>query len=39
LRSLGAATEVWELGRVRYNGHIAEFLFTFGLVFIIGRAV
>src|SRR6202161_3577181 len=36
---LGAAIEVWGLRRVHQNGHIAELLFTFGLVFIIGRAV
>jgi branched-chain amino acid transport system permease protein len=30
---------VWGLRRVHHNGHIAELLFTFGLVFIIGRAV
>ena len=34
---LGAAIEVWGLRRVHHNGHIAELLFTFGLVFIIGR--
>ena len=37
--ALGAAIEVWGLRRVHYNGHIAELLFTFGLVFIIGRSV
>jgi branched-chain amino acid transport system permease protein len=37
--ALGAAIEVWGLRRVHHNGHIAELLFTFGLVFIIGRAV
>jgi len=36
---IGAAIEVWGLRRVHHNGHIAELLFTFGLVFIIGRAV
>ena len=36
---LGAAIEVWGLRRVHQNGHIAELLFTFGLVFIIGRSV
>ena len=36
---LGAAIEVWGLRRVHHNGHIAELLFTFGLVFIIGRSV
>src|SRR6201995_4355774 len=35
---LGAAIEVWGLRRVHRNGHIAELLFTFGLVFIIGRS-
>ena len=35
----GAAIEVWGLRRVHRNGHIAELLFTFGLVFIIGRSV
>jgi branched-chain amino acid transport system permease protein len=37
--AIGAALEVWGLRRVHHNGHIAELLFTFGLVFIIGRAV
>src|SRR6201992_4102013 len=37
--ALGAAIEVWGLRRVHPNGHIAELLFTFGLVFIIGRGV
>lgn len=37
--AIGAAIEVWGLRRVHPNGHIAELLFTFGLVFIIGRAV
>ncbi len=36
---LGAALEVWGLRRAHQNGHIAELLFTFGLVFIIGRSV
>jgi branched-chain amino acid transport system permease protein len=36
---IGAALEVWGLRRVHHNGHIAELLFTFGLVFIIGRGV
>ena len=35
---IGAAIEVWGLRRVHHNGHIAELLFTFGLVFIIERA-
>ena len=30
---------MWGLRRVHHNGHIAELLFTFGLVFIIGRTV
>jgi len=37
--AIGAAIEVWGLRRVHPNGHIAELLFTFGLVFIIGRTV
>jgi branched-chain amino acid transport system permease protein len=37
--AIGAAIEVWGLRRVHHNGHIAELLFTFGLAFIIGRAV
>ena len=37
--AIGAAIEVWGLRRVHPNGHIAELLLTFGLVFIIGRAV
>jgi branched-chain amino acid transport system permease protein len=37
--AVGAAIEVWGLRRVHQNGHIAELLFTFGLVFIIGRVV
>ncbi len=36
---IGAAIEVWGLRRVHHNGHIAELLFTFGLVFIIQRVV
>ena len=36
---LGAAIEVWGLRRVHSNGHVAELLFTFGLVFIIQRSV
>src|SRR3979411_3161859 len=36
---LGAAIEVWGLRRVHHNGHIAELLFTFGLVFIVQRSV
>jgi branched-chain amino acid transport system permease protein len=36
---IGAAIEVWGLRRVHNNGHIAELLFTFGLVFIIQRSV
>jgi branched-chain amino acid transport system permease protein len=36
---IGAAIEVWGLRRVHNNGHIAELLFTFGLVFIIERVV
>ncbi len=35
---IGAAIEVFGLRRVHSNGHIAELLFTFGLVFIIQRA-
>ena len=37
--AIGAAIEVWGLRRAHHNGHIAELLFTFGLVFIIGRGV
>ena len=37
--AIGAAIEVWGLRRVHHNGHIAELLFTFGLAFIIERAV
>ena len=36
---IGAAIEVWGLRRVHHNGHIAELLFTFGLVFIVERSV
>jgi branched-chain amino acid transport system permease protein len=36
---IGAAIEIWGLRRVHHNGHIAELLFTFGLVFIIQRLV
>jgi branched-chain amino acid transport system permease protein len=36
---IGAAIEVWGLRRVHGNGHIAELLFTFGMVFIIQRGV
>jgi branched-chain amino acid transport system permease protein len=36
---IGAAIEVWGLRRVHNNGHIAELLFTFGMVFIIQRGV
>ncbi len=36
---IGAAIEVWGLRRCHVNGHIAELLFTFGLVFIFQRAV
>ena len=36
---LGAAIELFGLRRVHSNGHIAELLFTFGLVFVIQRAV
>ena len=36
---IGAGIEVWGLRRVHHNGHIAELLFTFGLVFIIQRFV
>src|ERR1700743_633978 len=36
---IGAAIEVFGLRRVHSNGHIAELLFTFGLVFIIERVV
>src|ERR1700722_4251446 len=36
---IGAGIEVFGLRRVHHNGHIAELLFTFGLVFIIQRLV
>src|SRR6266705_2110823 len=36
---LGAAFEMYGLRRVHKNGHIAELLFTFGLAFIIEKAV
>jgi branched-chain amino acid transport system permease protein len=36
---IGAAIEIWGLRRVHNNGHIAELLFTFGMVFIIQRMV
>src|ERR1700737_2415209 len=36
---LGSGIEIWGLRRVHQNGHIAELLFTFGLVFIIQRLV
>jgi branched-chain amino acid transport system permease protein len=36
---IGAALEIWGLRRVHHNGHIAELLFTFGLVFIVQRGV
>src|ERR1700730_12122496 len=36
---IGAAIEVWGLRRAHNNGHIAELLFTFGMVFIIQRSV
>src|SRR6201747_1980385 len=36
---IGAAIEIWGLRRVHHNGHIAELLFTFGLVFIVQRGV
>jgi len=37
--AIGAAIEIFGLRRVHHNGHIAELLFTFGLVFIIQRGV
>src|SRR5271154_6400201 len=37
--AIGAAIEIWGLRRVHHNGHIAELLFTFGLVFIVQRCV
>src|SRR4029450_13501577 len=36
---LGALIEMYGLRRVHKNGHIAELLFTFGLAFIIEKAV
>jgi branched-chain amino acid transport system permease protein len=36
---IGAGIEIWGLRRVHNNGHIAELLFTFGMVFIIQRSV
>ncbi len=36
---IGAAIEIFGLRRVHHNGHIAELLFTFGLVFIVQRLV
>ena len=36
---VGACIEVFGLRRVHHNGHIAELLFTFGLVFIVQRLV
>src|SRR6201995_3812831 len=36
---IGAAIEAFGLRRVHSNGHIAELLFTFGLVFVIQRVV
>jgi branched-chain amino acid transport system permease protein len=36
---VGAGIEIFGLRRVHHNGHIAELLFTFGLVFIIQRMV
>jgi branched-chain amino acid transport system permease protein len=36
---LGALIEMYGLRRVHRNGHIAELLFTFGLAFIIEKAV
>src|SRR6201992_4103165 len=38
-RLIGAAIELWGLRRVHHNGHIAELVFPFGLVFIIQRLV
>lgn len=37
--AIGAAIEIWGLRRVHQNGHIAELLFTFGLVFVVQRGV
>jgi len=36
---VGAAVEMYGLRRVHRNGHIAELLFTFGIAFIIEKAV
>ena len=36
---VGAVVEVYGLRRVHKNGHIAELLFTFGVAFIIDKAV
>jgi branched-chain amino acid transport system permease protein len=36
---VGAAIEMYGLRRVHKNGHIAELLFTFGIAFIIEKAV
>jgi branched-chain amino acid transport system permease protein len=36
---VGAAVEMYGLRRVHKNGHIAELLFTFGIAFIIEKAV
>jgi branched-chain amino acid transport system permease protein len=37
--AIGALIEMYGLRRVHKNGHIAELLFTFGLAFIIDKAV
>ena len=37
--AVGALIEMYGLRRVHKNGHIAELLFTFGLAFIIDKAV
>ena len=37
--AVGALIEMYGLRRVHRNGHIAELLFTFGLAFIIDKAV
>ena len=37
--AIGALIEMYGLRRVHQNGHIAELLFTFGLAFIIEKAV
>ncbi len=37
--AIGAGIEIWGLRKVHRNGHIAELLFTFGLVFIVQRGV